>query len=351
MPEEILTPPGLIEDPRPEEAKRKDYEHQEVAPAAVILNWDRGLEGAPIFSDRDQNGSGSCVAQASATALEVLRGEVISALPIYTRRWNKPGLGMYLQDAGNIIRHLGTTTESLVPSQRMTEEQMNKPVTVATPINGYLYAFPNIQDIDQIAEAIEVRRQCQITFYGTVKEYAYTNKPMVDPLATKLDCPHDICGIYYFKDSDGQKCILTKESWGPNNIRLRIMTESYLKARGTGAMYFIPPIAPPTPVKPKHTFQSQLYFAIKGYTNNGNPIYDYKMMNNYSVKMLQDILKYEGVMDIKITSTGNYLQATAKAVLTFQRKHKVAPESELNDLQGKRVGPKTIVKLNELYSK
>lgn len=345
-----ITSPGLIQDPRSQEQKNQDYPHIEVAPQAIVLNWNRGVEGAPTYSLRDQNGSGSCVAQSSAKALETLLGKVISAHPIYARRMNIPGEGMYLQDAGNIVKKLGTTTEDLDPSQRMTEEQMNAPVTVVTPINGYLYAFPSIHNIDQIAEAIELHKHCEITFNGTIKEYAYSEKPIVDSAATQMDCAHDICGVYYYTDANGEKCILIDESWGPNNIRRRTLTESYLKARGTGAMYFISPVVPPTPVKPKFNFTSQLHFALTGYDSKGLPIYDMTMMNNLSVKALQDILKYEGVMDVKIASTGNYLQATAKAVLAFQLKHQVDTVDVLNSLGGKRVGPKTIAKLNELYN-
>lgn len=335
MPEKLKLP-GLIEDPRSEAAKQKDYQHIELAPQAVVLNWNRGPEGAPIYSDRDQNGSGSCVAQASSTALETMLAKIISAHPIYARRFNKPGAGMWLQDAGNIIKNFGTTTEDKDPSQKMTEDQMNKPVTVETPINGFLYAFPDITNIDQIAAAIEVRKHCDITINGNLQEYAYSEKPRVVPGA-KLDCPHCICGIYYFTDANGEKCILTKESWGPNNIRIRHLTESYLKSRGTAAMYFIPPIPPPVPVKPKFHFTVPLTFG---------------MMNSLGVKNLQDILKYENLMDIKVTSTGNYLQITAGAYYQWQIKHNVAPLSELNAISplGGRVGAKGIIKLNELYN-
>ena len=86
--------------------------------------------------------------------------------------------------------------------------------------------------------------------------------------------------------------------------------------------------------KPKFTFQNVLLYG----------------QSNYSIKILQDILKYENLFPLNITSTGNYLQITAKAVLAWQRKHKVASESELSSLMGKRVGEKTIKALNSIYS-
>jgi peptidoglycan hydrolase-like protein with peptidoglycan-binding domain len=49
-------------------------------------------------------------------------------------------------------------------------------------------------------------------------------------------------------------------------------------------------------------------------------------------------------------STGYYGSITAKGVLEWQLKHNVAPVDEINSLQGRRVGPATIAKLNEIYS-
>ena len=65
------------------------------------------------------------------------------------------------------------------------------------------------------------------------------------------------------------------------------------------------------------------------------------------VKRLQDFLKTQGVFP-NIESTGYYGNITAKAVYLFQVKNNVAPISELDQLKGKRVGQKTLNKINEL---
>lgn len=323
---------GLIEDPRSEEDKSKDYRIEETIPMAVQLKWNRDISGCPVYSVRDQDGSSSCVAQASAKGLEILKGEVMSAHPIYRRRSNFPSLGMWLQSAGEIIKKLGTTTEAKVPSQKMSEEQMNAEVVVDTPIKGFLYAFPNFKNIDEIATAIEVYKQCQITL-GFNEEYPQSEKPIYN--GKPAISFHDICGIYYFTDENGEKCIVCDESWGQIHTR-RIITESYLKERATGAMYFIPPIEPKTPVKPKFRFTVPL---------------EYGTMGSLGVRNLQEILKYEGIMPQNVISTGNFLEITRKSLLEWQIKHQVAPMEELNQLQGRRVGKKTIKKLNELYNK
>lgn len=327
-----FTNPGLIPDPRSPIDKEKDYQHEEVA-MSVPLRWNRTIDDAPVYSLRDQNGSGSCVPQGGAKALETITKVVASAHPPYRRRANFPGPGMWLQNFGEIIRRQGTTTEELDPSQRMTEQQMNADVTVSTPINGFLYAFPNVKNIDKIAEAIELQNHCMITIHGTMEEYANSEKPVVIP-SDNLNCSHCICGVYYFTDENGVKCILADESWGPAYIKRRILTEDYLRARGSGAMYLIPPVVPVPKPKPKYTFTNVMLFG----------------QSNYSIKMLQDILKYENLFPENVPSTSYYGSITSKWVLQWQKNHQVASLEELNGLGGKRAGAKTIAKLNSIYS-
>ncbi len=328
-----LTNPGLAEDVRSQIDKDKDYIHAEVAPQAILLKWNRGIEGAPIYSVRDQDGSGSCVSQAIAKALETITGVVQSAHPVYRRRANYPSLGMWLQDGGNIVRQLGTTSEVLDPSQRLNETQMNEDIFVETPLKEAIYITADFKDINAIATAIETQKHCVITFNGRMQEYAYTDKPTIIP--GNLDCAHAICGVYYFTDENGEKCILIDESWGPNNIRRRIITETYLKARGTGAMYFIPTPPLPGPQKPVYRFLAPLAYGDAG---------------SLGVRMLQDVLKYEGLFPINVISSGYFGEITRKAVYNWQIKHNVAPMSELIALQGRRVGEKSLLVLNNLYN-
>lgn len=328
----IIIQPGLVEDTRSPIDKEKDYLHEEVAPQAVVLQWNRGISGAPTYSIRNQNGSGSCVGQGIAKALEIITGKVQSAHPIYRRRRNFPNIGMWLQDGGDLVRHLGTTTESLDPSQNMTETQMNADITVETPLTLPIYILADYKDINSIATAIELYKHCVITINGNLEEYAYSGKPVVIPNSI-LNCAHCICAVYYFTDEHGEKCIVVDESWGPAMITRRVLTETYLKARGTGAMYFIPQ-SPITPQKPHYRFTEPLVYGT---------------MNSLGVKNLQDILKFEGFFPTSLTSTGNYLEITRKGVLQWQLAHQVDTPEILISLQGRRVGSKTINALNLIY--
>lgn len=328
MPKEF-TNPGLIPDPRSLIDISKDFQMQEVIPQAVALHWNRGIEGAPVYSVRDQDGSSSCVGQAIAKALETITGVVQSAHPVYRRRSNFPIPGMFLQDGMNIIKHLGTTTEQLDPSQKMTEAQMNGDLFVQTPLTELIYVGVDYRDIDSIATAIETQKQCVLTLMSNYSEW-----DVVKPVVLNQDTTfgHAICGTYYFTDPTGEKCILIDESWGLKQIERRLITETFIKARGTGGKYFVPQdVILPVP-KPKFTFKTQLLF---GQTSS-------------DIKNLQDILRYENLFPV--ASTGYYGNITARGVLQWQIKYSVDTVAVLNSLGGRTVGPKTIAKLNSIYA-
>jgi peptidoglycan hydrolase-like protein with peptidoglycan-binding domain len=70
---------------------------------------------------------------------------------------------------------------------------------------------------------------------------------------------------------------------------------------------------------------------------------------NNQVIELQKMLQYEGLFPANITPTNYYGSITARAVLEWQLKHKVASVSELNALQGRSFGPASLKKFKELY--
>lgn len=69
------------------------------------------------------------------------------------------------------------------------------------------------------------------------------------------------------------------------------------------------------------------------------------------VKNLQEALRKFGSYGANLQANGVYDEQTRKAVLDFQLRYVVAPIQELNALNGRRAGPKTRAKLNELINK
>lgn len=93
--------------------------------------------------------------------------------------------------------------------------------------------------------------------------------------------------------------------------------------------------------KPKHYFAYNLTY---GMMKSQQPEYIGR-----DIIALQNILKYEGFLSKDVLSTGNFVNRTAEALYKWQTFHKVAPQAELDALQGRKAGRKTIAKLNELY--
>jgi len=354
---------GALLDERTEEEKQRDYKFEEMVTTAAPVTWIEKVEAAwrkfPIF---DQNGSGSCVAQTMAKLLGVLfwlrYGEYVhfSATHIYQRRANRHlGAGMAGVDAFKIAQQ-GVTLEVLAPSQQMTDTEMDTfPVEQHAKLVGEQFRIPNYititnPTIDTIASIIQqTQKAVMVWFYFsdglTPKEWPkkvptieHPDLSIVGPSTSR----HSVSAVD-FTMYKGKKALVIEDSWGVDSgySGRRIVTEDFFKARNFFAAYpinfYFADNSHPVEVKPVHTFSRTLLWSA-----------DYKI--DAEVVKLQDCLKDDGSFPVNIESSGYYGNITAEAVLKFQRKWKVADEAELTELQGRRVGGKTIDKLNALYS-
>jgi len=364
MPEEPQFQSGALLDTRTEEAKLSDYKFEELVVSINPVNWIEKVQGAwrrfPIFN---QDGSSSCVAQTLAKLLGILyylKNQLyvhFSATHIYQRRANKPSSGMMGVDALSIGKQ-GVTLEELVPSQNMNDSQMDntqipqykKDVGSVFKIGNYVI-LP-VKDIDTIASVIQTTEKgVMVWFYFQGNEW--TDVPEIKNPNLNLYAAstgrHSVTAVDFTMYA-GEKALIIEDSWGKfaGLQGQRVIRESFFKARNFFAAYpitfkfedqTVPPPVPPQPVppvnpKPKYNFTKVLTFG----------------MSDPDVKVLQDILKYEGTFPKNVNSTGYYGSITAKGVFNFQIKHKVASLSELQSLKGRRVGDKTKAKLNSLYN-
>lgn len=347
---------GVVEDPREEVLKEKDYLHQEIASSEkpIRVTWE---EKKPSdwrkFPIRNQDGSSSCVAQALAKVLGIsnfLEGEEfvdLSARDIYSRRSNQGQEGMYGVDALDIAINFGATLESLVPSQDMDEESMNdlSDRKIYHSQIGKIFKGKNhIQlpfDIDLIAEQIQKGKGVMLFFKFHREEW--NDYPEI--MKENPTFHHAVVGI----DTtmvNGEKAIVIDDSWGEfyGLEGQRVITESFLKDRLTFAGYITnlqndwqDLDKKDTEYKPKHTFTGKMEFSPNFNVSE-------------EVKELQKVLIYENMFPVNVDITGYYGSITRKAVLKFQFKYNVASDQELYELDGTVVGPKTLAKLNELYS-
>lgn len=370
---------GALLDIRSEEEKIKDYHFEEVVASVNPVNW---VEKPPStwrkFPIYNQNGSGSCVAQTMAKLMGIMywlkNGKYVhfSATHIYQRRTNKPSSGMGGVDVFNIARE-GVTLEELVPSQSMTDAQMDsyvideykKKVGEVFKIGNFLI-LP-IKDIDTIASIIQTTGKgvmCWVYFKNDEWTEVPTIKyPNLDPYADTTG-RHSTTYVE-FTLHEGEKALITDDSWGTSYGKAgqRVIKESFFKERNLFAAYPInfafedqtqpnpEPSPVPVPGKPKYTFTQKLVFIPWDDANNrpsDNLLHENQKSDTIA---LQNILKYEGFFPTNVSSTGYYGSVTAKALLLFQKKYKIDIDSVLDELKGYIVGPKTLAQLNLLYSK
>lgn len=335
---------GLIPDPRTEEAKAHDYQHSEIA-ASPLVEW-KPKTTFRNFPIRNQNGSGMCVAFSTAKTLGINNllemGEYLTLSPrdVYTRR-DTTGSGMWLQNAGSIAKNFGATLDSLMPSDHLNETQANQAtdrtaesekLALEYRASGYVFISNDSNVMDNIAQQINEGRTVLFTTRFDFSEW--TDEPKIKVPTDQANNFHCITIVDYFLKND-EKCFLVEDSWGQEygNQGRRILSETWVRARMTGAMYLIDWVYAPT-TKPQFHFTSVLLYGQK----------------NDQIRRLQDVLRYEGLMPSNIQSTGFFGPITAKAVKELQTKHNIAPVNEINALGGKRVGIKTLQYLNLTYN-
>lgn len=346
---------GALLDYRPDSLKEKDYKFEELVASAAPVTWtEKKPETWRKFPIYNQNGSGSCVAQTAAKLLGIsywLNNKQyvhFSATDIYQQRINKPNGGMGSADVFSIISKNGATLEELVPSQMMTDSQMDgivipeykREVGRVFKVSNYLTL--NAGNMEQIASVIQqTGKGVMVWFYFTSAEW--TAQPTIldvtlKPNSTKA-LRHSVTAVDYTLIK-GKKYLVIEDSWGPKHGMggQRLISEDFFQKRNFFAGYLMNfNFDKQQATKPSARFRVVMEFSPT-----------FKVVED--VKKLQDILKYEGFFPLNVESTGYYGAVTAKAVLEFQLKYAVAPESELKALAGKRCGQPTLDKLNQLYA-
>ena len=298
------------------------------------------------FTVRNQSWSGSCVDQTIAKMIEVWDWvydqvlTVFSATPGYQKRSNRPQPGRIGTEALDWPINNGVWLESDVPSQNMSDAQMdnaNVDVTKKQKIKPNKKMVLPI-DFYVVAEHVQKYNAVMLWFRASMSEWqrdipsGYSNSDAVRHSVTAVDC------ILY----NGIEYIIIEDSWGkwnktsdiPLNDGQRAITREFFEKHCYFAAAFTQFLYEPIPSK-KHEFKTIMEFGEK----------------NDEIKILQDVLKSDGLFPSNTTSTGYYGDQTRRSILDFQIRYNVAPKNELLALNGKRVGSKTLAKLNELYNK
>lgn len=319
---------GALSDERTQEERKSDYRLEEMVASVSPVPWvEKKLEDIRKFPLFDQDGSGSCVAQTLAKLLGIiywLREGVyvhFSATHIYQRRMNSGG-GMYAIDALNITTD-GVTLEELVPSQAMSDYQMdnvdipNYKARVGEVFQIKNYVQMEYGNIDTIASVIHTTgKGVMCWFYFTEKEWKanddgeFTVPEIKDDLyspASRGALRHSVA-VVDFLLYKGKKALVIEDSARFGSTRRRIVTEDFFKARNYVAAYLIDfKFAENLNDISRHKFTRTLMYT---------PTVQY---GDEEVIALQNLLKRLGFFPTNIESTGWYGSITVKAVKQYQK--------------------------------
>lgn len=310
---------GVVEDPRLEEQKELDFKYEELAQGDIPLNWiEYNEKNLKTFEIQNQDGSLSCVAQATAKILamhEVKEGKGYTRLCpkfIYDYRLNYPSGGMWMQDALSIAVNYGSCKEITLPCDSKGETFMNDKsyITVGMKDEAKIYKakyyFQITGGIDKIAEVMEQGYGVLLWFRFDYNEWGEV--PVIKNTTGTYQCSHGVAGVDYCL-YNGEKALVIEDSWGPGHGKggRRIITDTFLKARCLYAGYITS--------LPNFMFTNTLRFGSTG----------------IEVRKLQEKL------GVKID--GRFGKITLGAVKKYQQDHQLVPDGI--------VGKKTREKLNE----
>lgn len=264
-----------------------------------------------------------------------------SATHIYQRRANKYSPGMNAIDLRKILKQ-GTTLEVLAQSNDLTDDQMDNMIIekYKEDVGGVFAISGSVGisngDFETVASVIQrTGKGVMVWFYFEYDEWF--DFPVVKHVTTPslATCRHSVIAVDYTL-INGKKYLIIDDSWGKFGQfeGQRAISEEFFNARNFYANYLMNFKFAEQPEKPTFTFTKELHYG----------------MTNSDVVHLQDLLRSLGLFPVNVQSTGYYGALTAEAVLKFQKKYFVASINELDHLQGKLVGVKTIAALNKVVN-
>ena len=332
---------GVVDDPRLVAEKGMDYQDKEITFSYAPVDWKEKAEALwqkfPIFF---QSMSSSCVAQAIAKLLGIENfieeGKFVwySAKDIYTRRKNFPNHGMWFQN-GISLGHEGVTFEQLMPSQGLSEIEMNDPSdrTLLTTLAGKIgrggpyVALP--LDIDAIGSIVD--HQKKGVLLGVRFGPGEWNRNVPKVLGNDRTYGHGIVATNALLYK-GKKALVIEDSHGESHgiDGRRIVTQDWFEAKKityAGYYKFLANDGLIHEPKPKHNFRKDLYYGL---------------VYNPEVVKLQTCLAWLRLFPSDVDFTGNFYSITLRAVKAFQMTYGITPVKGY-------VGPKTRAKLNELF--
>lgn len=331
----------------------RDYQWKEIGFGLLPYDWTKTFDIEILLGKKlpvkNQGQSSSCGGQAWASYASVLESlddktfEERSAKYIYAQT-HVPGGGTYGRDNASLFINQGVSQEVFLTSyengQPPSEDFMirSQDITTANRIDAALdksISYANVTcDIDTIAQALTANKGLILGVTGSNNGTWLSSNPQ--PPIGGTDMWNHWVYAGKIRMVNGIKQIGFLNSWGTS-------------VGENGWQWLSQPYFP------------TWIFQVWTHVFNPNPIpvtFHYHFIktmkygdNNMDVKMLQTALQVDGEFPSTVSPTLFYGNITAKAVLDFQLKYKLADTAYLVSLGGKSAGPLTIAKLNSLFNK
>ena len=261
---------------------------------------------------------------------------MFSASKPYKERTNT-GEGAYLYEMLKYaVDPAYYTTEDRIQSQNLNSDaevikealKWNKTdEKTANKYAGKSYMFIDFKNTNEVAHFVEQGFGVVAIFYFTSDEWGL-KYPKIKYLSA--DWLYHAVTIVDFGLIRGKKYFKIEDSAWFGNKYERWISEDWLikRCKGAGFIYDKENVEI---VETPYIFTKIMRFGER----------------SSEVMRLQDRLKLEGYFPTHIDSTGYYGEITRQAVEKYQRANNVASEWELNLVQGRIVGPKTLKLLNK----
>ena len=215
-------------------------------------------------------------------------------------------------------------------------EQYHCDVAADFRIPNYVQIGP--PDFETIASIIQhTKKGVMVWFYFLNEEWS-KRQPTLNDYSLKPGQPrvlvHSVAAVD-FGIYNGKKGLFIEDSAHFGGLYERFISEEFFRARCYYAAYpinFVFEKDQDPDQKPVFTFSATMSFG------DTNP----------QVTRLQEVLKYFGHFPTNAAATGYYGAATAKAVYEWQRRNEVGSTDEIERLQGRTFGPKSIARMNAM---
>lgn len=298
-------------DTQTEEQKAKNYQFKEVCTAPFPVSWiEKPKENWKKFPVRNQDGSGTCVAQTYATELSIIFLEKygvwidFSASFPYQVRTDPSVMGCNSVDIFDKFPKIGDVFETYMPSQNLNEAQV-----MAVRREKYFEDLAKVYNIKRIQLPIDfetVASTIQATGKGVMVWFKFhpiewIDKPFIS--GNKPTSGHSVTAIDFFL-VNGKKYLLILDSWGTNFAikGYRLISEEYFNARCYMAAYLM-------------NFQVQ----------NNDIIPDRPHFVKDSVSSAKDCLKWEGLFPGNVPSNDIADNIFRSALISYQKRYIIKP--------------------------